>query len=42
LPFHVKQQYLRKVSEELVAFEESIPAVSDQLSAVSSRPASTV
>jgi adenosine deaminase len=32
LPFHVKQQYLRKVSEELAAFSESTISDSEVLS----------
>lgn len=41
LPFHVKQQYLRRVSEELRAFsDESAPAPASSASAVGSAPAS--
>ena len=30
LPFHVKQQYLRKVSEELAAFSDDEPSIPHQ------------
>ena len=41
LPFHVKQQYLRRVSEELRAFsDETAPAPASSASAVGAAPAS--